>query len=245
MTLADFNQQFDLYYNNIASNQAPGLNPYEKSVFLTDAQEEHVIALYNGRNPLGESFEQTEELRRYLSNLVLDATIQPYTPETDTLAKLDPEHSQFFKLPQNGNTDGETESSSINNYKKPWFIVYESIKVSSSTNTCKDNATMEVCPTRYDEYIRIKKNPFRGINERRALRFDYSEDLVEIVCKYPVTEYYIRYLRKPKPIILTDLEGGLTINGESTASNCELPDSLHKAILKRAVELAIESWNKT
>ena len=53
MTPTDFREQFDLYYNNISSNQAPGLNDYEKSVFLTDAQEECVLGLYNGRGPLG------------------------------------------------------------------------------------------------------------------------------------------------------------------------------------------------
>ena len=46
------------------------LDEYEKSVFLTQAQEEIVINLYNGKNPYGDSFESTEELRRYLDELV-------------------------------------------------------------------------------------------------------------------------------------------------------------------------------
>ena len=54
-------------------------NEYEKSYFLTKAQDELVIALYNGRNVSGESFESTEELRRYLSNLVKEARLQPIT----------------------------------------------------------------------------------------------------------------------------------------------------------------------
>ena len=70
MTLQEFNTNFDLLYNNIASNQAPGLDEYEKSVFLTKAQEELVISLYDGRNSSGESFENTEEARRSLSSLV-------------------------------------------------------------------------------------------------------------------------------------------------------------------------------
>lgn len=32
--------EFDILYNNITSNQAPGLNVYEKSLFLTKAQDE-------------------------------------------------------------------------------------------------------------------------------------------------------------------------------------------------------------
>ena len=236
MTLTDFNAQFDLYYNNIASNKAPGLNVYEKSVFLTDAQEEYVISLYNGRNPLGESFEQTEELRRYLSDLVLEATLSPHTAEEATMPTKIDANSTLFKLPQNTKT---------NKYKKVWFIVYENVLLSKDDeNGCKGGMTMDVIPMRYDEYAKVKKNPFRGANNRRALRFDYSKDFVEIVCNYKVDKYYIRYLRKPNPIILENLESDLEIDGENTAMNCELPGSLHKAILKRAVELAVQSWNR-
>jgi hypothetical protein len=37
MTLQDFSTQFDILWNNVSSNQAPGLNEFEKSVFLTKA----------------------------------------------------------------------------------------------------------------------------------------------------------------------------------------------------------------
>ena len=40
MTAQEFDYQFDVLYNNITSNQAPGLDAYEKSVFLTKAQDE-------------------------------------------------------------------------------------------------------------------------------------------------------------------------------------------------------------
>jgi hypothetical protein len=42
MDSTEFSNQFDLLYNNITSNQAPGLSEYEKSVFLTKAQDEIV-----------------------------------------------------------------------------------------------------------------------------------------------------------------------------------------------------------
>ena len=42
MTPEEFSNQFDLQFNNVASNQAPGLTEYEKSVFLTKAQNEIV-----------------------------------------------------------------------------------------------------------------------------------------------------------------------------------------------------------
>ena len=42
MTNEEFNNEFDVLYNNITSNQAPGLDEYEKSVFLTKAQDDIV-----------------------------------------------------------------------------------------------------------------------------------------------------------------------------------------------------------
>ena len=37
MTIQEFSSEFDVQYNNIASNAAPGLDEYEKSVLLTRA----------------------------------------------------------------------------------------------------------------------------------------------------------------------------------------------------------------
>ena len=42
MTTQEFSDQFDVLYNNVTSNQAAGLNEYEKSLFLTKGQYEVV-----------------------------------------------------------------------------------------------------------------------------------------------------------------------------------------------------------
>ena len=44
MTNPEMSNEFDILYNNITSNQAPGLDEYEKSVFLTKAQDEIIKA---------------------------------------------------------------------------------------------------------------------------------------------------------------------------------------------------------
>ena len=57
--------------------------------------------------------------------------------------------------------------------------------------------------------------------------------------------YYIRYVKKPNPIIVDDLSSlgeSLTIDGKSTVTECELDESLHEEILQRAVELAKASY---
>ena len=47
MTIKEFSDEFDTLYNNIMSNQAPGIDEYEKSVFLTRAQEEIIKNYFN------------------------------------------------------------------------------------------------------------------------------------------------------------------------------------------------------
>ena len=52
-------------------------------------------------------------------------------------------------------------------------------------------------------------------------------------------KYKIRYVKRPRPIILENLPNGLEIDGESKESTCELNPILHADILNKAVELAI------
>lgn len=47
MTPEEMSNEFDVLYNNITSNQAPGLDEYEKSLFLTKAQDEIIKAYFN------------------------------------------------------------------------------------------------------------------------------------------------------------------------------------------------------
>ena len=70
MTKEEMSVEFDLLYNNIMSNLAPGLDNYEKSRFLTMAQEAIVREYYNGISPLSNSFEKNEAMRRSLANLI-------------------------------------------------------------------------------------------------------------------------------------------------------------------------------
>lgn len=58
----EFSNEFDVVYNNITSNQAPGLNEYEKSVFLTKAQDEIIKAYFNPKtNKVQEGFDGNEK----------------------------------------------------------------------------------------------------------------------------------------------------------------------------------------
>jgi hypothetical protein len=230
MNLSDFSTGFDLLLNSYVTKAGFGstdnpssieLDEFEKSQFLTNAQEKIVEGLYNGRNPWGESFEETEELRRYLGSLVKDAELTPVTTSSGAVLGVDSK-SKFFTLPDD-----------------LWFITYESVDI--TREGCEGNNTLEVYPVRQDEYHKIKKNPFRGANNRRALRLDLSENNVEIICKFQVDKYYVRYLRRLKPIILTQLDIDSPIQGCYTPQECEVHESLHQKILELAVQMALQS----
>lgn len=229
MTIEEFSNEFDTLLNSYATINQFGkvenpatieLDEYEKSVFLTKAQEEIVIDLYSGKNPLGDSFEKTEEVRRYLSDLIKTYTTTDKKVGYVGLSKT----SIFFELP-----------------KDLWFITYESAGLEDSRLGCMNGEEISVIPVTQDDYFRISKNPFRGANKRRALRLDIGNGIVEIVSEYNIGRYLVRYVARPEPIVLTDLPDNLSINEVSTKTECKLNPVIHRAILEKAVQLALIS----
>lgn len=230
MTNAEFSDSFDTLLNSYSreasfsetsSPQSIVLDEYEKSIFLTEAQKDIVLSLYNGKNPYGEAFEGTEETRRYLSSLVSEDKLKPIANDKGVPYGVS-SSSKFFTLPQD-----------------LWFITMESVILGGEG--CRKGTAMKVYPTKQDEYQNIKDNPFRGANDRRALRLDLSDGVVEIICKYDIDIYYIRYVKKLSPIVLVDLPDGLSIDGESKNTECHIHEALHHKILERSVALALQS----
>lgn len=123
---------------------------------------------------------------------------------------------------------------------KIWFITYESVTLDGDT-PCLDGKEIQVVPVTQDEYHRIKGNPFRRPNSRRALRLDINESKVELISEGNIRNYLVRYLSKPEPIILLDLPDGLSINNVKTKTECKLNPGIHRMILDLAVNLAIRS----
>lgn len=242
MTLDEFSNEFDILAQSylreggftMSDSSLFAFNEYEKSVYLTREQEGLVIALYSGNGSYG-GFEVTEQVRRDLDNLLCEVVLDPKTVNAPHIVS----NSQFFELP-----DGK-------NNPKLWYIVYEAASYDSSAedvDTCfkdKPGFPVEVVPVPYDDFHRIKGNPFRGPKDRRALRLDKGNirnaNLVEIVPKQTLGKYYVKYIRRPDPIILVDLGNGLAINGVSKKSNCPLHETLHRMILDMAVRTALNS----
>ena len=229
MTLEEFSNEFDVLLNSYSDSEIFSeknlikLDEYEKSIFLTKAQEEIVLGLYNGT--IKAPFENTEEVRRYLANLICTESISDSTTESG-LTK----YSYIYDL------------SLLDN--PVWFITFEQVLLEDDALECGNNRYASVVPTTQDDLFNILKNPFKGPSKDRVLRLDILSDSVEIISKYSIAEYTLRYIRKVNPIILIDLPDGLSINNSHVSSECELHEALHKSILDRAVQLAIVSKSK-
>lgn len=229
MTTEEFSNEFDVLINSFQQADSPlQFDEYEKSVFLTKAQEDIVINLYNGKLT-GESFDQTEQLRRDLASLIKTEPVpfeQPLTSESLPTGAIFPGDAIGVLPPD------------------LWFIIYDYVEIGN--RECGLEYQRPVVPITHDEAQKIRNNPFRGPTSNRILRLDIGQNKVELI--FPrgdmwssMNDYVVRYLSKPDPIILTDLPDGLSINNISKKTECKLNPVLHRTILELAVNQAIKS----
>ena len=241
MSTQEFSDEFDVLVNSYRRfkdfdkmEQLDSLefNEYEKSIYLTKAQEEIVKELYSGRIT-GESFESSEKVRRELQILVKQINYSNTNGDYPIIINTD--NNQLKILEDKFKHVGCKLPEDL------LYIVYEQAKI--ATSKCNSGLIADVYPTTHDEYWRVQNNPFRGPNNRRVLRLDKGDNQVELVSNGTIDEYIIRYIRYPKPIVL-DYFPNETINKKfNTPQECELDESLHRMILDRAVRLALLSKN--
>lgn len=225
MNVQEFSNSFDtllqpyIAKESFSEQNNLAFDEYEKSIFLTKAQEQIVLELY-------QELEQSEEVRKYLSNLI----------KTDNYAPI-----------------GEQDETLINNNFKSYkveisndilFMIYEQCTLSDENN-CINNKIVSVVPTIHDDLDKVLKNPFKSPNSRKVIRLDF-DNKIELISKYNISNYKVRYLKKPNPIILVALEDNLSINnGDTKVSNGETNPILHERIVQRAVQLAVQSKVKS
>lgn len=100
MTNQEFSNEFDVLYNNITSNQAPGLNEYEKSVFLTKAQSQLVNEYFNSRvDGFGGGFDGSQKRQYDFSTLVKVSELNEASGVFDNSILLD-RRSKVFVYPE-------------------------------------------------------------------------------------------------------------------------------------------------
>lgn len=236
MTVQEFSDQFDTLvssyrrfkrFDNQELLDSIEFNEYEKSIFLTNAQEDIVKELYSGKYT-GESFESSEKLRRELESLVTQVNYSKEQSENQSDNTFD-----------NVLRDNKYIHTTFSLPDDIFYIVYEQV-IWDSDNECLNGNVADVVPVTHDEFWRIRNNPFRGPSSKRVLRLDNNNLQVELVSNANIGSYIIRYLKRPEPIVLVNLPNE-SINGVTAAQTCELSEALHRDILDRAVRLAIMS----
>ena len=198
--------------NNLAFDE------YEKSIFLTKAQEQIVLELY-------QELEQSEEVRKYLSNLIKTANFAPIGEQDESLI-----NSNF-------------KSYKVELRDTILFMIYEQCTLSDENN-CINGRIVSVVPTIHDDLDKVLKNPFKSPNSRKVIRLDF-DNKIELISKYNISNYKVRYLKKPNPIILVKLEDNLSIDNNAEVSSGETNPILHERIVQRAVQLAVQSKLKS
>lgn len=213
MSTQEFEYEFDIIWDNIMSNQAPSLDAYEKSVFLTQAQEALVRQAYS-------SFETNEESRSNLSTLITQAELEEVTSNKHIVPE-----SIMYKTPRD-----------------LMFIIQESAM--SDSKRCRGGKNILVKPVTHDDFWESYNNPFRGANGNRVLRISVSDSnasYLELISKNPISKYLIRYIRRPRPIVIGNINPN-SVDGVSDNSECELPEHLHRIILSTATQMAEAAW---
>ena len=227
MTNSEFSNEFDVLYQNITSNQAPGLDEYEKSVFLTKAQDEIVKSYFDPKtNKPQEGFDGSSKRQIDFSMLT---TV--YKVESNSTPPL---------------YDHRTNTESVTLPTDIFMIINEYVEV--NREGFNDPVQLQVIPIRFDEYTRLMSKPYKRPLKWQAWRLlnNDTANKADIVIGPDdrLGEYYVRYIRRPKPIVLANLDG-LSIDGEENITQCKLDKILHQEILQRAVELAKISFEGT
>lgn len=243
MTNLELSNEFDILYNNITSNQAPGLDEYEKSVFLTKAQDEIIKSYFNPKlNKVQEGFDGSERRQIDFSMITRVKTINSFYDAT-----LD--------------NHPNTKAIIIDEKDDIMMFINEFVEVNRDEDGDRKQSRLVVVPVDYSTYSTLMSKPYTRPHKNRAWRLLYSNSKgknIELIIgpDDTLTKYIVRYIVRPKPIILvplqeedisigggylgTDANGALTKDSTKVknGSECELDPIIHPEILQRAVELA-------
>jgi hypothetical protein len=251
MTNSEFSDSFDTLLNSYASQAMFGeeaakteivLDEYEKSVLLTQAQDNIIKAYFQKHtNELGQGFDDSTRRQVDFSSLIKTAELSPVSGSGQPFDH----RGIIFKLPTvNTGAGGDGED-----YSRVLYILNEALIKSSASDKRNDNRCV-VVPINYKEYDRemtkayaqpLKKQVWR-LFQNNTTQFDiYSEVIPIWDTDVSNIKYRVRYVERPTPIILVDLPNGLIIDGYTEEMSCTLNPILHPDILNEAVRLAISS----
>lgn len=168
MTTQEFSNQFDILYNN-ASNSAPGLDEYEKSVILTKAEKDLVRDYFNSRTvKTGEGFDDSQKRQYDFSTLLRTVKL-----ELKSLLLV------YF--------DGYQKDFNIFDNRSFIYVAPPDFFLSINESIIdNNNRRYSVLPISYSEYNRLMLKPYGYPLKRQAWRIisDSSPTLGEYSCTY-------------------------------------------------------------
>lgn len=120
MTCEEFSNEFDILYNNVMSNQAPGLDEYEKSVFLTRAQDDIVKRYFTPKgNKDFEGFDSSLKRNMDFSSLYRNYIINSKEAGIQKLSKDKEEiKADYFQAVQFISTEVNSTREIVDNLRK-------------------------------------------------------------------------------------------------------------------------------
>lgn len=158
MTLEEFSTEFDVLYNSITSNAAPGFNDYEKSVLLTLAQEELIKSYFvANNNTTGVGLDGSQKRHYDFSTLIKIKSLKNIV--YDIITAIDKVNIPFLKKDTNA----------------VFLIPNDVFLILNEHLIAKDNNYI-VFPISYDTYNLLMSKPFPYPNKRQAWRLDSSID---------------------------------------------------------------------
>lgn len=169
MTVEEFDVSFDVMYNNITSNQAPGLNKYEKSVFLTQAQNQLVREYFNQRvDQAGGGYDGNQKRQYDFSCITKHTVLTQIQPST----KFD-QRSFVYVLPDD------------------WFLTLnEQLTITHTVDESSSEKLVTVVPVSMDEYNRLISKPYKYPNKNQAWRIITGKGINETIVDREVAENY-------------------------------------------------------
>lgn len=232
MNINEMSNEFDILYNQVNSNQAASIDEYEKSVFLTKAQDEIVKAYFDPRgNKFLEGFDDGQKRQYDFSALVRNIELEHIEDYTQ-IEQYDP-RSYVYIMP-----DDFLLTLNERLYEKCCSVKYQ----------------YQVNPISYAVYSMLMKKPYQYPPKREAWRLITGQASIqtndsgnnsnsqtneqentslnrgsstinrtycEIIGRFKnnnkAPEYKMRYVMKPTPIILVNLKNqyeGLSIDGK-------------------------------
>lgn len=158
MTLEEFSTEFDVLYNSITSNAAPGFNDYEKSVLLTLAQEELIKSYFvSNNNTTGVGLDGSQKRHYDFSTLIKIKSLKNII--YDIITARD-----------------KVEIPSLNKDANAVFLIPNDVFLILNEHLIAKDNNYIVFPISYDTYNLLMSKPFPYPNKRQAWRLDSSID---------------------------------------------------------------------